>query len=95
MTEIDNGYFLEAVTEKGKAILDDGAVQDGAAHREEAARRQKAAHEEGEESLLRRQEGEDIRGAVPLRRVLGGDDGKVPELRRLHLSYARPATAST
>ena len=45
VTEIDNGYFLEAVTEKGKAILDDGAVQDGAAHREEAAGKQKAAHE--------------------------------------------------
>ena len=45
VTELDNGYFLEAVTEKGKAILDDGAVQDGAAYREEAARRQKAAHE--------------------------------------------------
>ena len=45
VTELDNGYFLEAVTEKGKAILDDGALQDGAAYREQATMRQKAAHD--------------------------------------------------
>ena len=45
VTELDNGYFLEAVTEKGRTILDDNAIQDGAGYKEEAEGRQKAAHD--------------------------------------------------
>jgi ferredoxin len=44
MTEVDGGYYLEAVTDKGKAVLDDPAVQDGASHKAEAEGKQKAAY---------------------------------------------------
>jgi ferredoxin len=44
MTEVDGGYYLEAVTDKGKAVLDDPAVRDGASHKAEAEEAQKAAY---------------------------------------------------
>ena len=45
MTELKGGYFLEAVTDKGNAVLADKAVQDGAPHRQEAEKRHKAAYD--------------------------------------------------
>ncbi len=36
MTEVDNGYFLEAITDKGQAILKNTNIQDGASHKHAA-----------------------------------------------------------
>jgi sulfhydrogenase subunit beta (sulfur reductase) len=44
MTEVEGGYYIEAVTDKGKAVLDDPAVQDGASRKVEAESTQKAAY---------------------------------------------------
>jgi len=44
VTEVKAGYYLEAVTDKGRALLDSPEVQDGASHKAEAESRQKAAH---------------------------------------------------
>jgi sulfhydrogenase subunit beta (sulfur reductase) len=46
ITGLENGYFLEALTEKGKALLDDSKVQDGATYQAEAEKRHKAAHDQ-------------------------------------------------
>jgi ferredoxin len=45
ITEVEGGYYIEAVTDKGKTVLDDPAVQDGASRKTEAESRQKAAYE--------------------------------------------------
>lgn len=45
ITEVEGGYYVEAVTEKGKAMLEDPAVQDGASRKAEAESRQKAAYD--------------------------------------------------
>ena len=44
VTEVEGGYFLEAVTDKGKAVLDDPAVQEGASRKAEAEEKQKNAY---------------------------------------------------
>ena len=36
MTELENGYFLEPITEKGKEILKEGGLEDGSAYKEQA-----------------------------------------------------------
>ncbi len=45
MTELDKGFYLEAVTEKGEKILKNPDVQDGSSYQADAAARQKAATE--------------------------------------------------
>jgi sulfhydrogenase subunit beta (sulfur reductase) len=44
MTELDKGWFIEPLTEKGKAVLKYAFIEDGAAHRQEAQAGQEAAH---------------------------------------------------
>ncbi len=46
VTEVEGGYFLEAVTDKGRALLDDPAIQEGTSHKAEAEGLQKAAYEQ-------------------------------------------------
>lgn len=43
VTELDNGYFLEALTEKGKKILGRPGIEDGASYADAAAKKQEAA----------------------------------------------------
>jgi ferredoxin len=43
ITELDNGYYVETVTDKGAAALKDANLQDGASHKAEAEKRQAAA----------------------------------------------------
>ncbi|MFH0974786.1 MAG: 4Fe-4S dicluster domain-containing protein [Spirochaetota bacterium] len=38
MTEVDNGYYFEAVTEKGKAIMKASGMQDGSSYKDKAAK---------------------------------------------------------
>jgi ferredoxin len=45
MTELEDGYFLEAITGKGQAILESPVLEDGAAHEARAKEVQKAVHE--------------------------------------------------
>jgi sulfhydrogenase subunit beta (sulfur reductase) len=40
MTELEKGYFLESVTEKGEKLLDAPMLEDGSPYREEAEKRQ-------------------------------------------------------
>jgi ferredoxin len=42
ITEVEKGYFVEAFTEKGKAILQESAVGDGSAYEAEAKKKQDA-----------------------------------------------------
>jgi hypothetical protein len=42
MTELEKGYFLEPVTEKGKALLKEAGCEDGTAYQEQAAKVQQA-----------------------------------------------------
>ncbi len=44
VTEVDGGYYIEAMTDKGKAVLDDPAVHDGASRKAEAEDKQKTAY---------------------------------------------------
>lgn len=44
ITELDNGYYIEAVTEKGKAALKDANLQDGAQYKEQAEKKQREAY---------------------------------------------------
>lgn len=43
MTELENGYFFEAVTEKGRAILQEGSLEDGGKYQEQAKQVQEKA----------------------------------------------------
>lgn len=40
MTELDNGYFFEPITEKGKEIIKEGGFEDGTAYKEQAQKAQ-------------------------------------------------------
>jgi ferredoxin len=42
ITELDNGYFIEAITDKGKEILQQAAAESGAGHEAEALKKQEA-----------------------------------------------------
>jgi sulfhydrogenase subunit beta (sulfur reductase) len=42
MTEVEQGYFLQALTDKGKVILETPLVEDGAKHRDAAGKKQEA-----------------------------------------------------
>lgn len=39
VTELENGYYIETVTEKGKALLRDAGVEDGSAYQAEAEKK--------------------------------------------------------
>jgi ferredoxin len=45
MTELDDGYFFDAVTDKGKAVLQEGAFEDGSSYEAQAKQAQEKAAE--------------------------------------------------
>jgi sulfhydrogenase subunit beta (sulfur reductase) len=45
ITEVEKGFFVEPVSEKGKAVLTVPGVEDGAAYQQEALMKQKSVHE--------------------------------------------------
>jgi len=44
ITEVEKGYFIEALTEKGKAVLKEAGVEDGVSSQAEAQKKQETAH---------------------------------------------------
>jgi sulfhydrogenase subunit beta (sulfur reductase) len=46
ITELDKGYYVEALTEKGEAVLKDANLQDGASYKAEAEGRQANAEKQ-------------------------------------------------
>ena len=44
ITEVEKGYFVEALTDKGRALLKEAGVEDGASYQAEAQKKQEAAH---------------------------------------------------
>ncbi len=45
VTEVEKGYFLESVSEKGKSILTMAGIEDGGLYEQEARKRQQTVHE--------------------------------------------------
>lgn len=46
VTELKHGYYLEALTDKGKALLEDKAIQDATSYKSEAEKKQKEAYDQ-------------------------------------------------
>jgi sulfhydrogenase subunit beta (sulfur reductase) len=46
MTEVDKGYYLEAITDKGRNFIDIPLIEDGAAYNSEARKAQEKVHEQ-------------------------------------------------
>ena len=44
ITELEKGYFIEALTEKGRALLKEAGVEDGASYQAEAQKKQETVH---------------------------------------------------
>jgi ferredoxin len=45
MTEVDNGYFIEVLTDRGAAALEGVALEDGSRYKDEAGKRQQAVRD--------------------------------------------------